>query len=445
MAGRRTKRKPRLPKDPVETTIESLSQDGRGVTHIEGKAIFVDGALAGEKVLFQYSGKNRNFDEGFVTEVLEASPLRIEPDCAHFGVCGGCSLQHLSAAEQIHFKQASMLENLQHIGQVKPQEVFPPITADSWGYRRKARLGVKYVHKKGKVLVGFREKRNSYLADLEKCIVLHPSIGERLQELGDMIGTLDARESIPQIEVAVGDKTTGMVFRHLNPLSDGDYFILKNYAETHDIQLYLQSKGPATVVLEHQASEPLYYSHSDFNVQVDFSPMDFIQVNQPINNAMVKRAVELLELTGEETVLDLFCGLGNFTLPIARHAKHVTGVEGDSLMIQRARETAKQNGIENTDYHVCNLMEDMKHEPWLKKTYDRILLDPPRSGAKEVIEHIDKLKAKRIVYVSCHPATLARDAGTLVNKHGYTLLGAGVMDMFPHTAHVESIAVFEKQ
>ena len=438
------RRKKRLPQAPVEAVIESLSQDGRGVTHIDGKAVFIDGALPNEKVIFKYIGKKRNYDEGKAIEIIDASADRVEPVCAHFDVCGGCSLQHLSADAQVQYKQAAMLDNLKHIGKVEPETVFEPLRGDIWAYRRKARLGAKFVHKKGKALVGFRERRNSFLADLESCEVLHPSVGHQLTALQALIGKMEIRDAVPQIEVAVGDEKTSLVFRYLKPLSEHDRQLLIDYAKTSGVQLYTQAKGPDTVKLLYPDTAELFYEHPQFNTRIHFDPNDFFQVNTSINRQMVPWAVELLDLSGEETVLDLFCGLGNFTLPIASHAKQVTGVEGDYAMVKRAKAAALNNGIENTYYYVCNLMEDMSQQAWLKKKYDRILLDPPRSGAKEVIEHFGKLAASKIVYVSCHSATLARDAGVLVHQHGYTLKAAGVMDMFPHTAHTESIAVFEK-
>lgn len=438
------RRRKRLPKEPVEAFIESLSHDGRGVTHINGKAIFIDGALPNEKVMFQYTSKRRKHDEGTTLEVLTESEDRVEPKCAHFGICGGCSLQHLSAEAQIVYKQQSMLDNLKHIGKVEPDEVFAPITAESWGYRRKARLGVKFVFKKGKVLVGFREKRNSFLADITQCEVLHTSVGHCLTDLQDLITQLDAKQTIPQIEVSIGDQQVSLIFRHLEELSDGDINQLTQFGIDSGFQIYLQSGGPDTVSLLHPQQAELFYEHPAFNTRVDFGPLDFIQVNTKINHQMVVKAVELLDLNENDHVLDLFCGLGNFTLPIAKTAAHVTGVEGDYKMVERAKAIARHNNIENTSYHFCNLMEDMQREKWLKQTYDKVLLDPPRLGAKEVIDYFGKLSPKRVVYVSCHPGTLARDAGELVNTHGYRLLGVGVMDMFPHTAHVESIAVFEK-
>ncbi|MEE9304157.1 MAG: 23S rRNA (uracil(1939)-C(5))-methyltransferase RlmD [Thiotrichaceae bacterium] len=438
------RRRKRLPTEPVEAFIESLSHDGRGVTHLDGKAIFIDGALPGERVMFQYTSKRRKHDEGVTLEVLTASADRVEPKCQHFGVCGGCSLQHMSASAQIKYKQQAMLDNLEHIGKVKPDEVFDPITSEPWGYRKKARLGAKFVFKKGRVLVGFREKRNSFLADIEQCEVLHESVGYHLTDLQTLIAAMDAKQTIPQIEVSMGDDQVALIFRHLEDLSSDDSEKLVAFAKESGFQVYLQSGGPDTVKRLYPEQAELFYQHPEFDTRIDFGPLDFIQVNTEINRQMVSRAVQLLELTPEDNVLDLFCGLGNFTLPIAKNANHVTGVEGDLAMVERARLIARNNGIENTSYHFCNLMEEMQHEKWLKQSYDKVLLDPPRLGAKEVIAHFGKLKPKRIVYVSCHPGTLARDAGELVNTHGYKLLGVGVMDMFPHTAHVESIAVFEK-
>ncbi len=438
------RRAPRPPQEPVEAVIESMSLEGKGVTHIDGKAVFVGGALPGEKVMFKYTSINRKFDEAYVSEVLEASDDRVEPGCPHFQICGGCSMQHMAVENQIHHKQKAMLDALTHIGKVTPQTVFEPMTGEPWGYRRKARLGVRHVRKKNKVLVGFRERSGGFLADIDACKVLHPSVGEKLIDFQTLIIQMEAKESIPQIEVAVGDEATALVFRHLEPLCDGDQQLLVEFGQSHDFQIYLQPKGPTTVHCIWPENPGLFYEHPEFDTKVAFGPQDFFQVNSSINRKMVPRAVELLELDGSQKVLDLFCGLGNFTLPIAKNAAEVVGVEGDNVMVQRAKQTALDNGVGNTSYFAFDLTAEVQDEPWMKQKYDRILLDPPRSGAKEVIEKFSKLDASRIVYVSCHPGTLARDADELVNKQGYRLVGAGVMDMFPHTAHVESIAVFER-
>ncbi|TXH67275.1 MAG: 23S rRNA (uracil(1939)-C(5))-methyltransferase RlmD [Thiothrix sp.] len=429
----------------VEAQIESLTLEGKGVARVEGKTVFIEGALPQEKVAFRYTSYKANYDEGRVENVLVASPDRVEPKCSHFAICGGCSWQHISLEAQIRYKQQILLENLQHIGKVQPATVLEPLTADGWGYRRKARLGARWVRKKQLALVGFREKTGGLIAEISRCEIMHSLVGERITALQALVTSLDARETLPQIEVAIGDdEVVALVVRHMEPLSEADLSKLQNFAREFQFELYLQPAGPQTV---HKVvgERELYYAHPQFATRVRFEPLDFIQVNQSLNRKMVIRALDLLEVQPSDTVLDLFCGLGNFTLPLARQAAQVIGVEGDQAMVERARAAAQANGLYNTDYYACNLMaEDLSKEPWLKRSYDRILLDPPRAGAKEVIPHLGKLKAKRIVYVSCDPATLARDAGELVNTQGYKLMGAGVMDMFPHTAHVESIAVFER-
>ncbi|PID48514.1 MAG: 23S rRNA (uracil(1939)-C(5))-methyltransferase RlmD [Proteobacteria bacterium] len=428
----------------VEARVESMTLEGQGVAHINAKTVFIEGALPGELVAFRYTAYKPKHDEGRVETVLEASPERVEPKCPHFNICGACSWQHISLAGQIRYKQQAMLDSLKHIGKVEPATVFAPLTAEGWGYRRKARLGVRWVRKKEKALVGFREKQGGLLAELERCDILHDSVGARLTALQALVGCLEARETLPQIEVAVGDNATTLVVRHMEPLSVGDQQKLVEFAQHFNFQLYLQAKGPDTVQLVWPEQATLYYCHPAFETQVNFGPLDFIQVNQALNRKMVIQAVELLDPQSSETVLDLFCGLGNFTLPLARKAAQVIGVEGDHIMVARAKAAAQANEIYNTDYYACNLMSDhLEQAPWLKTRFDKILLDPPRAGAREVLAHVAKLKAKKIVYVSCHPGTLARDAGELVHKYGYKLTGAGVMDMFPHTAHVESIAVFE--
>lgn len=426
----------------VEAEITALTLEGKGVARVDGKTVFIDGALPEEKVAFRYTSYKANYDEGRVETVLTASPHRVEPQCQHFAICGGCSWQHISLEAQIRYKQQILLDNLQHIGKVQPETVFEPLTADGWAYRRKARLGARWVRKKQQALVGFREKTGGLIAEISRCEVLHPLVGERITALQQLVTSMEARETLPQIEVAIGDEeVAALVVRHMEPLSAGDTEKLLNFAREFKFELYLQPAGPQTVHKVYGSGD-LFYAHPSFDTRVQFAPLDFIQVNQALNRKMVIRALELLELKSTDTVLDLFCGLGNFTLPLARQAAQVIGVEGDAAMVERARAAAQANGIQNTDYYACNLMaDDLSKEPWLKRSYDRILLDPPRAGAKELIPHLAKLKAERMVYVSCDPATLARDAGELVNQ-GYKLVGAGVMDMFPHTAHVESIAVF---
>ena len=427
----------------VEAEITALTLEGKGVARVNGKTVFIEGALPEEKVAFRYTSYKANYDEGRVETVLTASPNRVEPKCQHFAICGGCSWQHISLDAQIRYKQQILLDNLQHIGKVQPATLFEPLTAEGWGYRRKARLGARWVRKKQQALVGFREKNGGLLAEISRCEVLHPLVGERITALKDLVTSLDARDSLPQIEVAIGDdEVAALVVRHMEALSTGDLDKLLSFAREFQFELYLQPAGPQTVHKVY-GERSLAYTHPQFDTRVQFEPLDFIQVNQALNRKMVMRALELLELRSTDTVLDLFCGLGNFTLPLARQAAQVIGVEGDLAMVERARAAAHANGIHNTDYYACNLMSDaLSKEAWLKHHYDRILLDPPRAGAKELLPYLGKLKAERIVYVSCDPATLARDAGELVHTQGYQLLGAGVMDMFPHTAHVESIAVF---
>lgn len=440
----RRRRKPKLPNYPVRVLVESMTHDGRGVAHVEGKAVFIDGALPGEELSFLYTGKSRKHDEGKLCELFQASAQRVEPKCAHFDICGGCSLQHQHPAAQIKTKQQTLLDNLERIGKVTPERVLDALTGPVWGYRHKARLGVKYVRKKGRVLVGFREKRKPFLADIRRCEVLHPSVGERLEELARMIQGMQARERIAQIEVAVGEQATVLVFRNLDPLSESDTQILKDYAAQTGLHIWLQPGGPDTVAPLWPEDSQLSYHLQDHDIEMQFQPTDFTQVNVDINRAMIRQALALLEPGNDDRVLDLFCGLGNFTLPLARHAAHVTGVEGDIGLVQRARENAARNRIDNVEYHAVDLTQDPAGQHWMQQKYDRVLLDPPRSGAQEMIPHIAALGAERIVYVSCHPGSLARDAGLLVNEQGYRLVAAGVMDMFPHTAHVESMALFEK-
>ncbi len=438
-------RKPKPPATAFDLSIESLSHDGRGVGRVDGKTVFVDGALPGEQVRCKLVEQHRKYDEAVVVQVLQASPQRIEPRCAHAGVCGGCSLQHMAPEAQIDAKQQVLLGNLAHIGKVTAAAVLPALRGPHWGYRTKARLGVKFVRKKGQMLVGFREKHAPYLTELTRCEVLHPIIGERITELAGMLGTLQGRECIPQIEIAVGDAATALVFRNLEPLSDADVEILRGYGERSGLHIYLQPAGPTSAYLLWPEQSQLDYALPAYDVSLAFLPTDFTQVNREINLAMIDRALELLDLQASDRVLDLFCGLGNFTLPLARRCAQVVGVEGEPSLVHRARDNAVRNGIANVEFHVANLAEDVSIYPWLKHGFDKLLLDPPRSGAMEVIPVIAKLGFQRIVYVSCNPASLARDAGLLVNEHGYRLLQVGVMDMFPHTAHVESIAVFVKK
>ncbi len=440
----RRNRKP-VPAEAVRARIDSLTHDGRGVAHLDGKAVFVEGALPGEEVMFIYVKQHKRYDEAVMTEVIDPSPERVTPRCAHSSLCGGCSLQHLRAESQIQMKERVLLDGLRHLGDVTPEEVMPPLTGPHWGYRRRARLGAKYVEKKQAMFVGFREKRSAYLADLSQCEVLHPKVGHQLLALRELLRGLDAYQRIPQVEVAAGDEKIGLVFRHLDPLSEHDLAALRAFGETHGFYIYLQAAGPDSVAPLWPSDPRLTYRLSEFDVELEFLPTDFTQVNGDINAAMARRALELLDLRGDERVLDLFCGIGNFTLPIARRAAAVVGVEGDAQLVARARGNANRNGIVNAEFHAADLSDETSMWPWAVPGFDKILLDPPRTGALEVVRRVAGLGARRIVYVSCNPATFARDAAELVRQHGYRLRKAGVMDMFPHTTHVECIALFEKK
>jgi 23S rRNA (uracil1939-C5)-methyltransferase len=446
------RRRVKLPPEPVDCEITGFSHDGKGISFINDKPVFIDGALMGETVRFKYTGKRKKVMEGVVEEVLQASPDRVEPGCEFFSICGGCSLQHLSHEKQLEVKQQLLLDNLLRLGHVQAQQILPPLTAAIWGYRRKARLGVRYVNKKQKLLIGFREKRSNFLSDMSSCDVLHPSIGKRLDKLSDIIMQLSCYTQIPQIEVSVGDKVASLVIRHLQDLTDEDKEKLKIFAKKYAFNLYLQAAGPDSIKLlypEENKLQRLSYLLPEYQIEQHFNVTDFTQVNMIINRQMIDLALSLLDLQEHHQVLDLFCGLGNFTLPIARKVAQVTGVEGSDELVIRAKQNALDNGIENADFYSANLFidsgkEDFKGLQWAQKQYDRILLDPARSGAKEIIEYLPRFKAKVVVYVSCNPATLARDADIMVNQHGYKLVKAGIMDMFPHTAHVESIALFVK-
>jgi len=443
--ARRTNRKQRVPQDPVEAHIESLSHDGRGIARIEGKTVFIDGALAGEQVKFVYSKMHSKYDEGRTIEVLQAANDRVEPKCQHFGVCGGCSLMHMAPEAQLALKQKTLEEHLNHFGNVTPQQWLAPLTGPLWGYRRKARLGVKHVAKKERVLVGFREKGTPYLALLERCEVLDPRVGNRLAELGEMIAKLEGYNRIAQIEVAMDDEHTALVFRNLDPLSEQDQRALITYGQANDLWIYLQSGGPDTVTPLWPENPQLSYAPEE-GLNLEFEPNDFTQVNAGINKKMIQRTMELLDISAEDRILDLFCGLGNFTLPLAKRVTEIVGVEGDEALVRHARDNAAKNGLANATFEQADLTKtELKDYPWAKAGFNKILLDPPRSGAFEVLHQLAALGAERIVYVSCNPATLARDAGELVNNHGYTLVSTGVMDMFPHTTHVESIALFVKK
>ena len=424
-------------------TVESLSYDGRGVAHLDGKAVFIEGALPGEQVRFRYLNRRRNYDSGDLLEILQASPDRVAPPCPHFGVCGGCDLQHLRPQAQVQAKQQILAEQLAHIGKLQPETWLAPVTGPSLGYRRRARLGARLVPAKGGMLIGFRERRRSHLANLDTCLVLQPDIAGLLPEIRALTGKLSCANRIPQVEVAAGDDASALVFRHLVPLTPGDEELLRAFGQRHRIQIYRQGGGPDSIVaLWPEEPGPLHYRLPDFDVEIRFRPTDFVQINAAVNRRMVSQAVALLELTGTERVLDLFCGLGNFTLPLARRAGQVLGVEADAALIEAGRRNAGLNGIANVEYRMADLDREDGAAPWTDFACDRLLLDPPRSGALAAIKRLAAPLPSRIVYVSCYPATLARDSQYLVQALGYRLAAAGVLDMFPQTSHVESMALF---
>lgn len=405
----------------------------------------MDLALPGELIDFQRGRRRRSHETGKLADVLRTSPHRVEPPCAYFGVCGGCALQHLDPPMQILAKERQLADNLERIAKVKPQAYSDPITGPVWGYRRKARLGIRFVPKKGGVLVGFRERNKSYITPLERCLVLDEKISQLLPEIRTLLEGVSCYDRIPQIEVAVGDNATALVFRHLVELTDPDLGRLHAFAEANDVQVFLQPKGLDSVH-PHNPKHPeaLWYELDRHGVTIEFAPTDFVQVNAKINQQLVATAINHLDPQPGDKILDMFCGLGNFTLPIGRRAGEVCGVESDAPLVQRARANAVRNQIENVSIVQADLYSDELRAPWSMRTYDKVLLDPPRTGAMNAVKIFDRLKVERVVYISCNPATLARDAEVLVHKLGFELRLAGVVDMFPHTTHVESIAVFAR-
>ncbi|NNM61082.1 MAG: 23S rRNA (uracil(1939)-C(5))-methyltransferase RlmD [Steroidobacteraceae bacterium] len=428
-----------------EVDVVALSHDGRGIARIDGKAVFIAGALPGERVIIEVVKRRRRMDEAGLLEVLVASKDRVVPRCAHFGLCGGCSLQHLSSDAQVEAKQAQMLEDLARIGGVSPARVLAPLRGPAWGYRRRARLGVRYVHKKGRVLAGFRERDKPYLADLARCEVLIGEFATLPADLATLVDALSIRERVPQVEFASGDTASALVFRVMQEPNGEDLARLEDFGRRRKLGIYLQSAGPDSIRPLGDTPPALNYAIGAYEVRIGFGPADFVQVNSGLNEAMVVAALAALDPDPGDTVLDLFCGLGNFTLPLARRSAQVVGIEGDAGLVGKARMNAVENGIENAAFHVENLFEPASFGPWAGGRYERVLLDPPRAGARELIEHILHWRPRRVVYISCHPGSLARDAGILVATKEYELAAAGVMDMFAHTTHVESMAVFERR
>jgi len=431
-----------------QVTVESLDQEGRGVARFDGKVIFIEGALTGEVVSYSSYRKKPAFELAQITRVHKQSAQRVQPKCKHFGVCGGCSMQHLDARAQVAVKQRILEDGLWHIGKVKAETILPAIYGQAWGYRERARLSVKHVIKKGKTLVGFREKRSSFVADMQHCEILIPKIAALLPKLAELVDGLSIRDRLPQIEVAVGEHVDALVLRVMDTPSQEDENALRLFADKHKIQFWLQTGGYDTITPFHPLDAPaLSYSLPEFDITMPFAPSEFTQVNSAMNRVMVSRAIRLLEPKEGERIADFFCGLGNFTLPIARSGAHVVGIEGSASLVKRAVQGADYNALSgNTGFQEMNLFEMDGEKLAQLGRFDKWLVDPPRDGALELMKAITpEFAPARIVYVSCNPATLARDAQVLVEEHGYRLKAAGVMNMFPHTSHVESIALFELQ
>ncbi len=428
--------------------IESLDHEGRGVGHVDGKTIFVEGALPGERARYNSYRRKPNFEQAQASEILDASPYRVTPRCRWFGICGGCSHQHLEESAQVAAKQRVLEDCFEHVGKVKPETMLSPIHGPTWGYRRRARLSVRHVAKKGGVLVGFHERRSSFVADMGGCEVLPARISLLLPRLRQLVEGLSIRDRLPQIELAAGDNVDVLVLRVLEPPTPEDEALLRAFADAHRVQFWLQSKGPDTAVPFHPLDAPaLDYRLDEFDLVMPFRPTEFTQVNQDINAMLVRRAMRLLDPRPGERIADFFCGLGNFTLPIARKGATVLGIEGAAGLVARGIENAARNGLSaNTEFRVADLFK-MTPEGYLELGhFDKLLIDPPRDGAIDLVKSLPDTGAPhRIVYVSCSPATLARDASVLVHQKGYRLVTAGVANMFPHTAHVESIALFERQ
>jgi 23S rRNA (uracil1939-C5)-methyltransferase len=426
--------------------IESLDHEGRGIARRDGKVVFVEGALPGERVEAAILRKKPAFEQAQATRILRKSAARTEPGCSFFGLCGGCSLQHMDLPTQVASKQRVLEDSLRHIGKVEPERMLPAIHGPGWGYRHRARLTVRHVPKKGGVLVGFHEKRSSYVADMTSCAVLPPRISDLLPRLRELVGALSIRERLPQIEVAVAAGADVLVLRVLRPPTPEDEAKIRAFAETHRVAIWLQPAGPESAQPFHPPGcDTLEYAIPEFGLRIGFKPTDFTQVNHAINQGLVRRALGLLDPRPGEHIADLFCGLGNFTLPIARSGATVTGIEGHAGLIRRAGENAGRNGLAaNTRFLTLDLFAITAGQWRALGPFDKLLIDPPRDGAVELVKQIGSDGPRRIVYVSCNPATLARDAGILAGLQGYRLKAAGIVNMFPHTAHVESVALFER-
>ncbi|NMF90538.1 23S rRNA (uracil(1939)-C(5))-methyltransferase RlmD [Aromatoleum petrolei] len=428
--------------------IESLDHEGRGFTRVDGKAVFVDGALPGEKVEYRVVRERPSYNLAELERVLKPSGQRVVPPCPHYGTCGGCSMQHFDSVAQAATKQRVLEDALWHIAKVTPEVVYPAIHGPAWGYRYRARIGVRMVPSKGGVLIGFHERRSSYIADLQSCAVLPAHVSALLPALHELVAGLSIPDRLPQIEIAVSEDITVLVFRNLLPFTPQDMARLAAFADAYGVQVWQQpGTSPATAKPLHPKKGPgLAYTLPEFDVTLDFLPTDFTQVNVDINRLLIRRSMQLLDPRPGERIADLFCGLGNFSLPIARRGAHVIGVEGSDALVARALKNARRNGLaDRTEFHAANLFEATEDSLAALGRLDKLLIDPPREGAIAVVKALsDQQMPPRIVYVSCSPATLARDAAVLVREKGYVLRGAGIANMFPQTSHVESIALFER-
>jgi 23S rRNA (uracil1939-C5)-methyltransferase len=432
--------------EPLTGRVDALNSDGWGVVRA-GKTVFVAGALPGETVEYIVRRSERSHDEAQLLKVIEPAADRVEPRCAHFGTCGGCALQHLAPASQRAIKDQMLRETLKRIGKVEPLHWLPPLSGEPWGYRRRARLGARFVHAKGRSMVGFREKLSSFVADIERCEVLVPQVGNLISELSKLVTQLSIPTRIPQIEVAAGDDMTVLVLRVLSPLNEADRARLADFEDEHAVRWLLQSGRPDQLEPLRGSVPVLSYELPAYGLKLSFEPADFIQVNGEMNRRLIDHVLQLLQPDAEAEVLDLFCGLGNFTLPLATVAKRVVGIEGDAGLIARARTNAAANGLGNVAFHVGNLAGEDAAQRCLALaqggSYSHVLIDPPRTGAVDILPALAAMKPRRLVYVSCHPGSLARDLGILVEEHGFSLQSAGIVDMFPHTSHVESVAVLD--
>ncbi|TDR18308.1 23S rRNA (uracil(1939)-C(5))-methyltransferase RlmD [Marinicella litoralis] len=435
----------KLPQEPIELVIEDLSHDGRGVAKWNDKVVFVQNALPGETVMAKLNRKTRSFDEALATEIQNPSPDRVDPKCEFYTLCNGCSMMHLKEEKQISFKFNTLKSNFHKMSHVEPNEWMEPLTDSHWNYRRRARLSVKWVAAKEKVLVGFREKNGRFVADMNNCQVLEKPLADLLQPLATLFESMSIKAFIPQVECSMGESNTSIIIRHMKPLSSDDHQKVVDFSHHYNLQVYLQSKGPKTIKALESYDDPLGFELKSFNLKYEFLPNDFIQVNRKMNEKMITQALHAMDIQSDDVILDLFCGLGNFTLPMAQKAAQVVGVEGDAQLVARAKHNAEINQLDQVQFYEADLTHDHSKSVWFNVPYSKVLIDPPRSGAWEILPLIAETAAKTLIYVSCHPASLARDTDRLVNELGFTLEKAGVMDMFPHTSHVESMAIFTRK